>query len=435
MPETKNLIIILADELRTDVALHYGRYPFVKTPHLDHLRAEGVTLHNSFCQYPVCGPSRASIMTGTYPQQNGVMDNISLLPDTARTIGHHLGDLGYIVEAFGKTHGMNPGFRALPEPDALQSLGTTNMGYKAPSDEITGVFEGSKDDHYDAIVARQASEALTRHSERNERFTMFVGLHAPHPPLYPPREYAGMYDADVTTLPETSDDPEPAKPAMQRKLAEERWLYHPTEVRRQMIVSYMDQVSFVDECLGRIMHTLEATGLLDDTLVVFTSDHGDMLGEHNLIGKFNNFYESAIRAPVVMRLPGADHAKRELHSLVEMVDLYPTICELISVPAPSTLAGRSFVPSIHDETQAHRSYVTCTMHGGQMVRTEDWKLAYYADDRPELYYLPDDPDEKRNRFEDPACASIRQELMGYLAAQLIRYHRPPTHAGLNQYKA
>lgn len=425
----KNLLIILIDELRSDVAFH-KKYPFVKTPHLDHFRAQGVTVHNSFCQYPVCGPSRASLLTGQYPQQIGVMDNNSLLPEGQRTIGHHLADLGYTVDAFGKTHGMNPGFRLRPEPNAMQTLGTTNMGYKAASDSIVGVFEAGAEQHYDAIVAGETIAALR---EAQPPFAMFVGLHAPHPPLYPPREYAGLYEID--TLPEDSDAAELNKPKMQRQLAEERWLCHPTDVRRQMIANYLALVTFVDIQLGKLMQALADYGQFDDTVVVLTADHGDQLGEHNLIGKFNNFYDATIKLPLMLRLPDELHAGREIETLVEMVDLYPTLCDLIGVPKPVGLAGQSFVPSIEDAGFEHRVHVNCTMQGGHMVRSQAWKLAYYPDDLPELYHLTEDPDERHNLYNDPAVAGIRHDLMERLLDHLIRYRRAPSQSGLNQFLA
>ena len=452
-----NVVIIVADQFRADIAYH-ERYPFVQTPTLDRLQSEGVTFERAFCQYPVCGPSRAALLTGRYPQQNRVLNNRCLLPESERTIGHHFSDLGYEVVAVGKTHGQNTGFRRYPEPTPFtKTLGSNLWGFyygqdmlgaaghdQQAGDPLVGVYPGEKSDHYDQRINQQAKAFLSERSG-DRPFLLWVGYHAPHPPLFPPRHTAAMYSPEQIEL--MTAPPTAAKPEMQARI-NKLWRETPRDVRKQMVAAYLGLITFVDECLGDLVQILAEQGVLDDTLLVVTSDHGEQLGDHDMIGKFNGFYEGSLRVPLLLRLPDGKHKGLKLDQLVELVDVFPTLCALTGAPVPPTVSGRSFAPLLEDPQRKHRAFVNCTLvekdwHGadavssdkpfvrGQMVRTQRWKLAVYAGDRGELYDLEADPKELRNRYDDDACADVRAQLYQQMVEHLLTNTAAPANWGLN----
>lgn len=420
-----NLVIIMADEARKDVVFH-EKYPFVRTPNIDALRGEAVTFRNCFANYPVCVPSRASLITGRYPHQLGVLNNRQLLAVGERDLGHHLTRHGFDCVAFGKTHGANRGFRSAIY-DTAAAMGFENHGYVADPDLITGVFDGPEEGYCDFVACGQFDHYL-KWRRGGPPVAAFVGIYAPHPPLYPPRRYAGLYDAADIALPAPpSAQDNAARPALQAE-PRRRWDAYPEATRRQVIAAYLALVTLFDECVGRILATLRVIDALDDTLVVLVSDHGDQLGEHGMAGKMGNLYEASVRVPLVLRLPGAAHAGAERSQMVELVDLVPTICDLLGVPQPGGTqapAGRSLAPVLADPQAEHRRVVHAMLEQAQMARSESLKLNFYADAAGELYDLAADPGELVNRYHDPAYRGSRQELLEEIARFLIRHPRPP----------
>lgn len=452
-----NIIIMIVDQLRADVAYH-ERYPFVQTPNLDQLRSDGITCQQAFCQYPVCGPSRASLLTGRYPQQNRVLNIRCLPPESARTIGHHFSDLGYEVVAIGKTHGQNRGFRRYPEPTSLEkTLGSNLWGFyygqdmlgaagydRQASDPVLGVYPGEKSDHYDQRINQQVEAFLSQRSE-DRPFLLWIGYHAPHPPLFPPRHVADLYSPEQIDI--MSATPVSEKPEIQARISK-LWRETPVDVRQQMIAAYLALITFVDECIGDLVQILGEQSVLDDTLLVITSDHGEQMGDHGMIGKFNNFYEGSLRIPLLLRLPGGRHKGLKLDQLVELVDVFPTLCALTGAAIPQTISGRSLAPMLEDPQREHRPYANCMLvekdwHGadavgsskpfvhGQMVRTRRWKLAVYTGDRGELYDLEADPQELNNLYDDGAHAAVRAELYQQMLEHLLTNGAEPANWGLN----
>ena len=427
-----NLVLIMADEARKDVLFH-ERFPFVRTANIDALRADAVSFHNCFANYPVCVPSRASLITGRYPHQIGVLRNTHRLPAGERDLGHHLAEHGYDCVAFGKTHGVNHGFRSVTY-DTVAAMGFENHGYVEDPDRITGTFEGPVDEYCDFVACRQFDHYL-RQRAGGGLFAAFVGIYAPHPPLYPPREYAGLYRADQIALPRRpSAQDNAARPSIQR-VPRRRWDTYSEATRRQVVAAYLALITLLDDCVGRIVGTLRVAEVLDDTLVVLLSDHGDQLGEHGMAGKMGNLYEASIRVPLVIRLPGAAHAGADRPQLVELVDLFPTICDLLGVPHPEgrqAPAGRSLAPVTADAGAEHRRVVHATLLEGHMARTGSLKLNFYADEKSELYDLAADPEEMVNRYDDPAYRDRQHELLAEITRFLIRHPRVADH-GRNEF--
>ncbi|MAS33996.1 MAG: hypothetical protein CL610_08310 [Anaerolineaceae bacterium] len=443
----RNLLIIMVDEMRSDIAYHEA-YEYVRTPHIDRLRAEGITCRNAFSVYPICGPSRASIMTGRYPKQIGVLTNTCLLPPEERTIGHHLRDCGYETVAFGKTHGQNPGFRVFREPSHAAHLGTDSGGWNnADGTPLVGELPGETDNHFDFVLTNEVEKYLNKRDE-SQPLAMYVGFHTPHPPFYMPQEFYELYDPAEIDPPSEDEAIFATKPQVQHKMAKStRYLYYDHVTRQKVIAAYLAQITMVDVAIGRLLASFEQRGLLDNTVVVFISDHGEQLGQHNMLGKQNNFYEGSLRSPLVFRLPDQAHAGTDITTLIEFVDVVPTICDALGVCTPYNVAGKSFQPAFEDSSYVHRDYVHSMsvehraipdtnedFTRGEMVRTNRWKLAVYTDGDGELYDLETDPDECVNRFQDPELASIKIELLEEMVKHQLQYTRDATLWGSNRFR-
>ena len=443
----QNLLFIMVDELRADIAYHEA-YDYVTTPSIDRLRTEGVTCRNAFSVYPICGPSRASILTGRYPKQIGVLTNRCLLPPEERTIGHHLRDLGYDTVAFGKTHGQNSGFQTFGEPRSIDHLGTDYGGWNTPDGSpLVGKLQGGTEQHYDFVVAKQVEMFLNQRTSE-QPLALYAGFHTPHPPFYIPEEFYERYSEDDITAPFVEDAIFQTKPRIQHKMAHSTgYLRYDDVTRRRVIAAYLAQVTMVDAAIGRLIALFEQRNLLESTLVVFISDHGEQLGQHNMLGKQNNFYEGSLRSPLVFRLPDKQYASRDITTLIEFVDVVPTICDLLNVGTPYQVAGKSFVPAFGDNAYVHREHVHSmsvehsaradtgrTFVRGEMIRSARWKLAVYTDDVGELYDLRDDPEELQNRFNDPECTPIKMGLLEAMVKHQLEYTRDPTLWGFNHFR-
>ena len=417
----------MSDEARKDVVFH-EKYPFVRTPNIDSLRGEAVSFHNCFANYPVCVPSRSSVITGRYPHQIGVLRNTHRLPAGERDLGHHLTAHGFDCVSFGKTHNTNHGFRSVTY-DKVATMGFENHGYLEDPDLITGVFEGAADEYCDFVACRQFDGYL-RGRAGGGPFAAFVGIYAPHPPLYPPREYAGLYSADEIALspqPTARDNAaiDPGGPAPELERLSRR---DPARSDRQL--------PGADHAVRRLRgpHPGHAAGHRDARRhfggAGFRSRRSARRARHG--GKMGNLYEASIRVPLVIRLPGGAHAGAERSQMAEMVDLLPTICDVLGVPHPEGMqapVGRSLAPVVADPEAEHRHVVHAMLLEGQMARSQDLKLNFYADDTCELYDLADDPGETVNRYDDPAYRDRRQELLEEIARFLIRHPRVPDRGG------
>lgn len=415
-PEMRpNVLIILMDELRKDVACH-EKYPFVETPHIDRFRQSAVTFDNAFCQYPVCVPSRASLITGRYPHQIGMVNNrCNLLPETA-TIAEAFASAGYAVPAFGKTHRQHKGFSKYPERKSLEGYGTSDYGMAAPSDKIVGVFEGPMEEQHDLAAVAQFREFLGRRDVA-QPFLAFLGIMAPHPPLYPPVAFSGRYPVEDVVLPQVDSKAWRRKPLCQRESSLKIWLSRDEKTRRAIIAAYLDMVTYADHVFGEALSALDSAGLARETIVVLMSDHGEMLGEHNMLGKMNSLYEDVLRFPLFVRIPGEGARGVRRAQLVEMIDLAPTFFALTGVPVIHGLPGRSLVEAIRDANHVHRHEVFSMTQKARMVRDSRWKLSVYADGDGELYDLECDPQEASNLYGDSAFEEERHRL----EARLLRH--------------
>lgn len=467
MADRPNVVLLLADQHRAD-ALGCAGDRLVQTPNIDRLAAEGVRFENAFCTSPLCMPSRASFTTGMYAHNHGVLHNTTgnLLPYFP-TFMRGLQHAGYHTGAIGKLHyflhdGISDmdelaqrtrayGFDEVLEPEGKQvsefhrgswtrylsehGLEETHReDYRRRRTEWPSWYSGAsplgEEHHEDAYIGRLSVEWLERCSTERPFFFLasWVG---PHLPWDAPGRYATMYDPD-DFAPPVPDDMSAAPTIVRHHVDKYQMARASPHDVAAMRASYYGLISHIDEYVGRIVATLDRRGLLDNTVVVYFSDHGEMLGEHQLIQK-SVFYEEAIRVPLIVRYP-ARFSPGVARSLVELVDLPATLLELGGTTPYSACEGRSLVPLLHDPAATPvgwRDVVHSELVGEQMVRTERHKYVYRADEpRQELFDLVEDPRELRNLSGDAAVRSIERELHASLLEWLVKTNRPLTSRDL-----
>jgi N-acetylglucosamine-6-sulfatase len=430
-----NLVVILMDDLRWDDLGCMG-HPFVETPHIDRIAREGALFKNAFATTPLCSPSRASFLTGLYPHAHGVTDNVdrSLLSHRLVTFPLLMQGAGYETGYVGKWHMGNddtrrPGFDSWVsvkgqgeyiDPDLNEDGKTT----KAPG-YVTDIFND------------RAVGFLKR--SHTKPFLLYIAHKAVHPDLIqyadgrlsdpsagvfvPAERHRGRYAGHpVPRRPNVTDNLD-GKPALRRPVDGLPPLGPATGTSDESIRNRLRILLAVDEGVGRIFEALEATGRLDDTLIVFTSDHGYFYGEHGLSVERRLAYEEAIRIPLLMRYPRLIKAGTTTDAMILSLDLAPTALELAGVPLPAGLHGRSLVGLFGGQTGSPRTsflieYFSDTVFprvrrmGYQAVRTDRWKYIHYTelDGMDELYDLDSDPFEIRNLVAEPSARANRRKL-------------------------
>ncbi|MGH2352627.1 MAG: sulfatase-like hydrolase/transferase, partial [Chloroflexota bacterium] len=368
----KNVLFLWTDEQRPDTIGAYGN-PTIRTPNVDRLAAEGVLFEQAYCTQPVCSPSRASVLTGLYPHRHGVLQNNIPLPAEAPTLAERLRPAGYICGYVGKWHlGNELGRPALGTHgfDCWVSTEDTytrdraaegfsdyhhflvSRGYTPPDEGRDGarVFSRPTAARLPEAVGKPAFQAAEcvrfLETHRDRPFLLMVNFLEPHPPFFSPFDH--LYDPAEMELPESwyraMEPTVPERYRRRRRAYEARFPHAATNDERgwkEVKARYWGQCTLVDTYAGRILDRLDELGLAEDTIVVYSTDHGDMMGDHRLIAKSVQ-YEGATRVPLIVRVPGL--ASRRIATPVSQVDLVPTLLDLLDQPTPAHAQGTSLVP-------------------------------------------------------------------------------------------
>lgn len=443
-PPVPNLLVIVADD-QSGLCLGAAGDTRGATPNLDALARQGVLFEKTFCNSPLCTPSRQSFITGLLPHAVGVTRLATPLPEKALTLGRWLSVLGYRSAAIGKMHFNGPshhGFEVRVDTtdwlSHLKELQPPSAGYRRPWRPFVdppAVWLNTR--CQDAGLPAAAMESAFfvdraieyMNGNRNHPFAMVVGFYEPHAPFRFPKEWLGRYRPKQFQTASLSDQDREDQPKIFRQLSDNDF--------RGIQAAYYTSLSFTDAQIGRLLQALDENELDKNTLVVFLSDNGYMLGQHGLVEK-NCFYEPAVRVPLIMRWPGHLPQGKRVSELVELVDLFPTICSLLKVPRPPVLHGVDLVPLIEGKPGAeHREVVFSeyTENEEAMVRSNRYKLIVGTGRRERkdhletghplsgpyqrLFDLEHDPDETTNLSQDPRFDPIRENLLRKLHARLV----------------
>jgi choline-sulfatase len=440
----KNILFITTDQQRRDAMPCYGM-DFVKAPNLEALAARGIVFDNCVSVSPVCQPARAAFMTGQYPSVSGVTDNFQWISPGTPTIAKVFTDAGRQTAAIGKMHfhpWNNPeGFsyrvsaedkRHIFRPDDytlyLKTRGLsrehpgTVLGYAESLGAIVSPL--SEEHHIDSFIGREAVRWIET-LDAEKPFFGWVSFNSPHDPYDPPESYADLYKDSPIPPAVGSKDELSSKPDYQKGIIpffRDNLLYltdyslmTPEKIRK-MRRYYYATLTLVDAWIGTIMRSLETRGLLDDTLVVFSSDHGDLLGDHGLPFK-STYYEGALNVPLIIAGPGVPAGER-CSSFVDWLDLHRTFLLLADILPGDHVQGEDLRPLMSRPGQGGREEAYSELTGSVMVTTEKYKMVLCDDGDGELYDLSERPKEVVNHFHDPAHAEIRKDLTAKIARRL-----------------
>jgi choline-sulfatase len=447
----------------------------VPTPHIDRIAARGVRFANAYCPYPVCLASRSSLLTGLYPHHTGAINNKDRLDWRYRTVANHFADSGYLTGLIGKmhfndahkhgfeyylsindwlmylgpkaqlyaneiaNHPLSPNFfntliddgAGFPDVSDLWDGPSPWVGQVKRHDFSTMASELEAEDHLDAFIARETVKFLKRYQD--QPFFMVASFMKPHSPFYPPKEYAERYPVERMELPQVGDI-EGYPDVIQKRIRQFSKI--DPQLRKAHQAGYRGSLAFVDKCIGEVYDAVEQLGLLDNTIVVYTSDHGEMDGEHGLYQKFCMF-EPSVKVPLIVSYPRILPENKVTHALTEYIGLYPTLAELThtelksgtwnnkrSPTAPITDVG-SFADILRNPDSAGPETIFCeynlrSLHPNYMIRTERYKYVYnQGDSLHELYDLQADPGELSNLIG----AADMKPVIDRLQRQLFeRYH-------------
>jgi choline-sulfatase len=434
--------MIMADQLSALALPAYG-HRTVRAPHLDRLAEGGVLFEQAYCNFPLCAPSRASLMSGRLASRIGVYDNAAEFPAAVPTMAHGLRAQGYRTCLAGKMHFVGPdqlhGFEERLTTDIYPADFGWTPNWDAPEERIdwwyhnmasvkeAGIAEATNQLDFDSEVAFQAERRLAEHARSRDGRPLFlcVSFTHPHDPYAVPRAYWDRYRDDEIDLPEAPEPAPDAHSARLRRAADMAAAAISQADIRRARHAYFGEISLVDDQIGRLLQALERFGLARDTIVVATADHGEMLGERGLWYKMH-FYEWALRVPLIVHAPGRLAARR-VADPVSLLDLSPTLVELGGGLVEPALAGEggSLVPLLSGRAAPRRPVLAeYTAEGALapilMVRDGDLKLIWSEADPPLLFDLAADPGERRDRAGLPEA----QADLARLTALVHRHWDP-----------
>jgi choline-sulfatase len=422
-----NILIVMGDEHSPFVSSTYG-HPFVTTPGMDRLAAQGAVFEAAYCNSPICAPSRASFNTGKQVHRIGVWDHGSVLPSDEPTWAHRLNAAGYTTAAIGRMHFNGPdnrhGFQHRSMSDAepvfrrrsAHALRPANWDNPGKQPRGLGHLESGPGDSpyqlYDDQVLESARDYLAQRTRSTQPWAAFVSFITPHYPLIVREEYWNRYFPDHADLPEIPVGPLHPQHVRQREF----WgcIDADEETIRRARAAYYGLVSFTDDHLSALLDELERQGLADSTVVAYVSDHGELNGDHGLWCKYS-FYEGSARIPMIVSWPGRFREGARLKRIVSLVDLTRTVVELGGA-VTEDLDGANLMPLLAgDEAdgggEAFSEYEAQIQdRPARMIRRGRYKLNYYFNEPVELFDLEDDPHELTDLVDSEEHREVVVEL-------------------------
>ncbi len=459
--QAPNILFIAVDDM-ADWAAYLGGHPDAITPNLDRLAERGVWFRNAHCVSPICGPSRAAILTGMRPETTGCYTNrgtyIDYVPD-AVSLPRHFKDNGYHVAGAGKINhalgmvvednwdeygpdcgivgspftneellaeGMDP-TRAVPRLNCTLPMNGGLSLIDRPTMKWDSFDWGPLDvddiDMPDGEIAAWAVEQLEK--DHQKPFFLAVGFYKPHQPFFAPRKYFDMYDREKVRLPEVMENDLDDVPRPGIDLAHAAWTAgtHKTVVEHKQwhegVLGYLATITFADAMVGQVLDALDGSQYSSNTWIILWSDHGWSLGQKEHWGKHEP-WQASVKVPFII-IPPANanpegfRAGTPCSSPVSLLDIYPTLIEICGLPAVEALEGQSLLPLVGNPMADWNEAVVASVgRGSHSVFTPGWRYIHYFDGSEELYNLLEDPEEWTNLASDPSYADVKKELAGHM---------------------
>lgn len=429
-----NVLFIAVDDLRPELGC-YGA-PQVKTPHIDQLASQGMRFDRAYCQVPVCGASRASLMTGILPTSGRFLNHMTRADvdvHNAATLPQVFKEAGYTTLSNGKIfhHPKDTGDRSWSEPAWRADQSTKGLdpetNRRLSKKKRGRIFESpdvADGDYPDGRTAVKTIEDLRRLNQSDKPFFLACGFVKPHLPFHAPKKYWDLYERGKIQIADNRSRPLNAPEEL--KGSAEFQQYHladfdpnSEDFHRMMRHGYLACTSYVDKLIGDVLGELDQLGLAENTIVVLWGDHGWHLGEHNFWGKHNTMHHST-RVPLIIRVPGK---KADVTSaLVETSDIFPTLCTLAGIKLPDTAQGREFTKLFDDPKSSFRDAVYSRFGKGDAIITERFTYTSYGKTRM-LYDIAKDPQENINIADQPNHAGTIAGMETFLKKRKIEAGR------------
>ena len=470
MSNKKNIILILSDQQRYDTVSAYGLNDVCKTPHIDALAAEGMKFTNAFTSSAICAPARASVMTGLYPHNHGVIDNFTDIKEGTPLLGQCMKEQGYFCGFAGKWHvspsktpedcGFNgkpfmgygfPGSQVFPSlkfnqppdnsPNYYEEYLKEN-GFAIPDvshgflgnnpalqiQEMYAKHEGPVESTIEYFVAHETNRLIDQAHDEDKPFFIWANFWGPHSPSIVPEPYFSMYDPkDIKEHPSYKETFE-NKP-YGHYLSEKMWGLgdYGWDGFADIAAKYYGHCTMIDDMVGMIVEKLKALGLYEDTIIIYSADHGDCLGAHKLIEKGAFTYDEIYRIPMVVKGLGT----QDNDSFVYLQELMPTFLELAGTQPPKPVDGQSILPLMTGEASTNgRTEIYGEYHNHfyvsrqRMVRDNKYQFTFNENERGELYDFTKDPYQLHNVCYDEAYASIKKEYIEKMSHYMKTTHDP-----------
>lgn len=430
----KNVLLICIDDLRPELGC-YGALQ-VKSPHIDKLASEGILFERAYCSVPVCGPSRACLLSGLLPIKNRFNDwRIDTEFPDLQTLPQVFKKAGYYTLSAGKVfHHMDDcQERSWSEPPQLSTKGHMDSFVPATQSRLSEKKRGliyemaDVEDHtyLDGRIAAKTIHNLRRMKKSGRQFFVACGFIRPHLPFYAPKKYWDLYDRKSIDTANNRFKPLNAPPALAG--GKEYRYYHLSDYdvksdtfHKMMRHGYYACVSYIDKLVGDVLGELETLGLAENTIIVLWGDHGWNLGEHNFWGK-HNLVHNSLRVPLILKIPGRTNGQKS-NALIETTDLYPTLCELVDLPQPEHLDGISFAGIINHPQSPLREHVYCRYKNGDTVLNERYAYTRYNIDENNIMLFDHhkDPQENENIVGNSKYKIVIKEMDRRLEESLKR---------------
>ena len=451
MANQPNILWICTDQQRADTIGTLGNR-FVRTPHINALAAQGTAFTSAYCQSPVCTPSRASFLTGRYPRTTRCRQNGQAIPSTEKLISRLLADAGYTCGLAGKLHlatcangvvekRIDDGYKVFhwshhPQPDWPENAYTqwlTQQGqtwdklYKGQSTPY--IKEGIPAEYSQTTWCANMAIDFIKEQKGSPWFFSY-NCFAPHHPFDPPANYLARYNPENLPTPKYKPNEANSKTTYQRLDSEfahsDPNSYHVAAMtdrdKQQVTAAYYAMVDLIDYNVGRMVAALNETEQLNNTIVIFMSDHGEMLGDHGIYLKGPHFYEEAVRVPLIFSWPGQFKTGLKVDGLTELIDITPTLLDAAGLSIPQFIQGKTLLPILsgkanpdHHRNSVFSEYYNAWSHKhsyGTMLRTNIHKMiVYHGTDQGELYDLDKDPDEFNNLWDIEKYSELKTQLL------------------------
>ena len=445
-----NIVVINPDQMRADYTTPNG-HPFIETKHLSRLADLGTNFDRAFVSCPMCGPSRVSVVTGQYPSEHGQRNYGGRMHPDYPNMFQTLGKAGYHRALFGKDHIMaDDAIGVLYDEGEDICIGNMDKHPDYARSWSAGTLDADSPWNLTERLTTAGLDYIDRRAGSGQPFFLTLNYQDPHPYFACPEPYASMFSPDRFELPSNFRrepvDGEPRRMTLWRENS--RSGEASEEDFKKAMALYCGQIRYVDDQLGRVLDKLEERGMLDDTVVLFWSDHGEFLGDYGVTHKMAAFYDSMVRVPMVLWDPSGTVARGQNGDLVEALDVFATVLDLCGVEQPAGSRAYSLLePEYEPRTDVYaegglqmapldepiKDVNLRAPHGpthfgaGAMLRTDRWKLCCHSFDCWELYDLENDPAEMSNIYGNPEYAAVVRELTQRLMARMMNHGQAPEH--------